>query len=303
MKILPSAAVFATLCQFAQAVILFGAGNEANIDDPDTGLPFDSVARVSSTAGFQDGGSGVYLGNGFMLTAAHIADPQLNTVTFNNSTFYSRDLSYVPQRIGDTDLKIFKLSINPTVEAVAIYDGTAELLNEGYLVGWGRGRAAGEPLESGAVQFAPGGSPLIKRWGTNDPNRTISSFSYTSPLFVTYTFDALETTLGDSGGDFEAAATTRDSGSGFFQNIGGTWYLTGLTSAILQQEAAHATFGDDLPWSGTTPSEYSAPLGTGDPNVFVRVSSYSSEIYALVPEPSVLLLSVASIGLLLRRRR
>lgn len=310
-KNLLCAAVFLSACASSvEAVILYGAGNEANLTNPGTGLPFDTVARVSSSAGVQDGGSGVHLGGGYMLTAAHIADSELNSVTFDSSTFYSRDLSYTPQQIGATDMKVFKLSSTPTVGAAVLYDGAAELLNGASLVGWGRGRAAGEPLETDIVEVAGGGTPLVKRWGTNDPNRTIPTFTYTDPS-GTYTFDALETTLGntsgnpidDGTGDFEAAAAFRDSGSGIFQNINGTWYLTGLTSLILQQNSGNVTFGNDIAWTGTSPETYAAPAGTGDPNVFVRISPYSEQINTLVPEPSSLILFLTSGLFLLRRRR
>jgi hypothetical protein len=293
----------------AEAVILYGADNSANLIAPVNGLPFDAVARVSSLLGIQDGGSGVHLGGGFMLTAAHISNSELNTVTFDGTTPYSRDLTYVPQQIGTADLKVFKLTAVPTVEAANLYTGTSEMSYGASLVGWGRGRVEGSALNTDTVPVAGGGTPLVKRWGTNDPSRTISNFNYSS-----YTFNALETVLGnvsgnpnnDGTGDFEAAATPRDSGSGLFQEIGGTWYLTGLTSAILQQSSGNVTYGNDVPWSGTTPAGFSAPAGTGDPNIFVRVTSYADDINALLPIPepssSLLFLCASLLGVMRRSR-
>jgi PEP-CTERM motif len=244
-----------------------------------------------------------------MLTAAHIANSEINTVTFDNSTFYSRDLTYIPQTIGFADLKVFKLTAVPTVGAANLYTGTSELSYGASLVGWGRGRVEGSTLNTNTVPIAAGGTSLVKRWGTNDPSRTISSFN-SSP----YTFNALESVLGnvagdpgdDGNGNFEAAATPRDSGSGLFQQISGTWYLTGLTSAILQQSSGNVTFGNDVPWSGTTPAGFSAPGGTGDPNIFVRVTSYANDINALLPVPepsSSLLFFCASLLGVMRRNR
>lgn len=293
----------------AHAIILYGAGNDTNITDPGTGLPFEIVARVQAAPGQQNGGSGVHLGGGFILTAAHIGTSELASVTFDNSTFYSRDLSYIPVQIGSTDMQIFKLSTVPSVGAAALYEGSAELSNEGYIVGWGRGRVEGSAINTNTVPIAGAGTPLIKRWGTNDPTREINGFTYT--FGSTYTFDALETVMGNIGGNpnnngtgaFEAAATTRDSGSGYFQNIGGTWYLTGLTSLIISQNAGNVTYGNDVAWSGATPSDFSAPAGSGDPNIFVKVSSYSETINQLIPEPSSVLLCILGTPLLLRRKR
>lgn len=302
----------------AQAVILYGAGNDTNTTNPGTGLPFDVVARVQSGVGIQDGGSGVHLGGGYMLTAAHIANSELASVTFDGTTHLSRDLSYIPQRVGTSDLKVFKLSSTPEVGAAVLSNlGLSEVDVEGSLVGWGRGRAEGEPLNTNVVEVAGGGTSLVARWGTNVPNRAISDFSYERSDGTIFTFDALETTLGNpSGGgtgDFEAAAAFRDSGSGFFQEIDGTWYLTGLTSVIFQQNPSNVTYGEDVAWNGDTSridgsGNYGAPFipgpnNAGDSNVFVRISSYESEIMALIPEPSTLLLSLTSLGLLLRRSR
>ena len=297
----------------ADAVVLFGADNTANLTNPGSGLPFDTVGRVSSLANIEDGGSGVHLGNGFMITAAHIPDSELNSVTFDSSTFFMRDLSYIPVQIGTADLKIFKLTTTPTIGSATLYNGSAELLNNASLVGFGSGRMTGTPVNTLVVPFAPGGSPLPKRWGTNQPRSEVQDFSYNSGA-TNYTFDALVTTLGSSSGipsgngDFEAAAGTRDSGSGLFQEIGGIWYLTGITSVIAQRNAGNATFGNDVPavissGSPSSPSTIGLSLGGGDPNVFVQVSTYQSQIATLIPEPSVALLSLLALPFALRRRR
>ncbi len=293
----------------AHAVILYGAENSANLTNPGTGLPFDTVGRVSSAAGIEDGGSGVHLGGGYMITAAHILQSQINTVTFDSSTFHSRDMSFTPVQIGSTDLRIFKLSSTPTVGAAQLYDGSAELLNDASLVGFGSGRKIGESINTNVVELAPGGSPLLKRWGMNQPVSEVSAFSYTRNS-ETYTFDAIQTVLGntqgnpndDGNGAFEAAAGPRDSGSGMFQLIDSAWYLTGITSVIFQQNANSITFGNDVP-AVIGAGSAAIPPDAGDPNLFVQISSYSTQINTLVPEPSHSLLALSSLVLLLRRRR
>lgn len=293
----------------ADGVILLGVGNTGNLTDPGNGLPFDAVARAASSPGHDgSGGSAVHLGGGYMLTAAHINNSELNSVTFDGSTFYTRDLTYLPTQIGTSDMKVFKLSAVPSAGAASLYTGSAELLHSSYLVGWGRRRAEPVSIGSTIIPIAGGGTPLQKRWGTNQPKASISNFTYSS-----YTFDALQTVLGaDSGspagnGIYEAAATPRDSGSGLFQQIGGNWYLTGITSLILQQNSGSVTYGDDSPWTGASiPGLAPTSLTPGDPNYFVKISSYHSTIQNLlpVPEPSCLaLLAVFSLVLSSRRRR
>ncbi|MGJ8642895.1 MAG: PEP-CTERM sorting domain-containing protein [Luteolibacter sp.] len=280
----------------ANAIILFGADNTANLSAPSgSALPFDTVARVASGIGVENGGSGVHLGGGYMLTAAHIGNSELASVTFDGSTFYTRDLSYIPTQIGTTDMKIFKLNTTPTVGSVNLYTGSLEVVSgDGFLVGWGRGRADGSTIGANTVPVAGGGTPLVKRWGTNDPTRELSGATYTVDS-GTYTSNLLETVQGNSEGATEAAATPRDSGSGYFQEIGSIWYLTGLTSVISQQNPGNVTFGLDIPATGV--------LGTGDPNYFTKISSYASQINTLVPEPSTLALTLATLPFFLRRRR
>lgn len=296
----------------AEAVILFGAGNDANLTDPGTGLPFDAVGRVQSSLGAQNGGSGVHLGGGYMLTAAHISQTETNTVTFDGTTTYQRDLNFSPVQIGNTDMRLFRLTSVPTVGAVNIYSGSDEFQNSGYLVGWGRGREEGSDLSTNTVPIAGSGTPLVRRWGTNDPTRTINDFNYTRSS-TTYNFDAIETVLGNQSGnpsthgtgDFEAAATVRDSGAGYFQEIDGVWYLTGLAVVIFQQDPGNVTYGNDVAWSGSTVGvDYGRPQGAGDANVYVRISSYADEIAMIIPEPSsAMMFTVTLAGLLMRRSR
>lgn len=279
----------------ANAIILFGADNSANLSAPAGDLPFDTVARVSSGPGVENGGSGVHLGGGYMLTAAHIGDNELASVTFDGSTFYSRDVSYIPTQIGTTDMKVFKLDTTPTVGSVNLYTGSSEVVSGGgFLVGWGRGRVEGSTIGANTVPVAGGGTPLLKRWGTNDPTRQLNGVGYTVDS-GSYSSDLLETVQGNSEGASEAAATPRDSGSGYFQEIGNIWYLTGLTSVISQQDPGNVTFGLDIPATGVP--------GTGDPNYFTKISSYAAQINVLIPEPSIMALALANIPLLLRRRR
>lgn len=167
----------------------------------------------------------------------------------------------------------------------------------------GTGRAAGEPINTDQVEIAGGATPLVRRWGTNDPNRTIGGFTYTNGS--SFTFDALETTMGNAEGANEAAATFRDSGSGFFQEIGGSWYLTGITAALLRQGPPDVTFGNDVAGVGSVlGTDYGLLAGGGDTNIFVRVSSYAGDINALIPEPSsAILVGLSSLLLAARRRR
>jgi len=292
------------LCQApANAIVLFGKDNTGNLSDPGTGTPWASVARLSNADGSVIGGSGIYLGNGYILTAAHVGP--FASVTFDGSTFFMHD-GVNPVQVGSTDMKILRLTSTPTVAAVGLYTGSLELSTTGTLVGWGVGRAAATAVNATVVPWGAA-STSDKRWGTNTPKGTIAGFSYS-----TYIFDALQTSLGSSSGtptgtgSDEAAASLYDSGSGMFQNIGGTWFLTGITSVVTQKGGAStSTYGNDVPATTLpgSPTGIQLPGGSGDINIFVRVSSYATQINTLIPEPSSLLLALTSCCLFLRRRR
>lgn len=90
-----------TFCTMpAQAIILLGLGNSDNLTDPGSGAPFASVARLSNGLG-TIGGSGIYLGNGYILTANHVGP--FSSVTFDGVTTYTHD-GMTPQQVGTTDI-------------------------------------------------------------------------------------------------------------------------------------------------------------------------------------------------------
>ena len=284
--LLPILATFLTNFP-AQALILYGEDNSANQTDPGTGLPFDSVAKISDGLGGNVSGTGIYLGNGYMLTANHVNNR--SHVTFDGSTFHEWDSAFTPVQIGSTDMKIFKLSSDPGVSGVLLYGGNNELSQPGNIVGWGVGRNPSVPVETNSVAWGDS-TTEAKRWDEN----TVEGFSTASDS--TYTYTAFNTVAGSpfaspAGlGANEAAVTLNDSGSGFFQKIGGVWYLTGLTTSV---ETLNTTnFGADQNLSG------------GSENYFVRISAYQTQIALLVPEPgSALLTAITAIGLISRRRR
>jgi len=260
--------VWLVLSGAAHAVILFGLDNSANQTDPGTGVPFDSVARVFN--GSSIGGSAVYLGDRWMLTANHVGP--YNSVSFNGITSYSWD-GAPPIQIGTTDMKLFRLTTEPTVAAVPLYSGSSELSAPATLVGWGVGRDPSVPVNTNAVQWG-GNSTSAKRWGLNEP-RGFMGLAYDS-----YTYQALYTVLGSATGSpaglgaNEAATTFLDSGSGLFQEFGGVWYLTGITTTLDTLNSSN--FGNDQ-----------ISLPRGDRNFFARISAYESEISAIIiPEPT-----------------
>ena len=292
--LLSSAGFAFLLPQPAQALILYNKDNSQNLNDPNTGVPFDAVARLGNSGG-GIGGTGVHLGNGYILTANHVTS--FDTVTFDGTTFFTQDGAAAVQVATGVDMKIFHLSSAPPVSAALIYTGSDELLYPATIVGWGLGRDPASSLGSGTVAWGSG-STIAKRWGTNTPKAAIDDFSAAG-----YTYDALETVLGNID-DSEAAVTLYDSGSGLFQEIDDIWYLTGITTTTTTKAGGStSTFGDDYAAVITpgSPSRITFSSGSGDINLFVRTSSYATLI--AVPEPSYALLALLGLPFFFRRGR
>lgn len=271
-----------------QAIILFGLDNSQNRTDPGTGAPWESVGRLSNSAVTVFGGSGVYLGNGYVLTANHVGP--FASITFDGTTFYTHDGIAPVQVAANVDMKILRLTTMPTVAAVSLLSTQTETVSSATLVGWGVGRDPATTVNTNVVPWDLTQASSAKRWGLNTP-RALANVGHQSG-----SYEALVTYLGATTGspaglgNSEAAATLLDSGSGLFQKIGSIWYLIGLTTGV--ETANISTFGNDQ-----------VSDSNGDANFFARISTYASAINTQIPEPSAFLLISPALLLLLRRRR
>jgi len=295
----------------APALVLWGLDNSANQSDLGTGAPWSAVAKVTNSDGSLIEGSAVYLGNGFMLTANHVTmNLTYSFVTFDqvetfaiDPTFNDGVRAYGKQVAPGVDMAVIKLTSIPVSATAAVLMPTATesfgASSSATLVGWGVGRNASSPIGTNVVGWGDA-TTSDKRWGLNalrdaiNITYTLDSKNYVYETLVTYAGTTNALNPNNKGlGDSEAGATLYDSGSGLFQEIGGEWYLIGLTTAVAKRDST--TFGLDS-------------SGGGDANYFARISTYEQEITALIPEPGTIsLLALATAAVLVvtvyRRRR
>lgn len=276
---------------------LTGAGNvTAPPDDPG----WANVGTVNN-------GSGVYLGNRWMITANHVGsgDTTLNGATYAvvpGSTIVLTNAG-APGRTANTDLLLYRLTTDPGLPTLAIAATTPEDTAAVTMIGAGRDRGAFtswlvdttttpntwtvddvNPTAAGYQWAATRGM----RWGTNTVAGEAVWIDYNPGFFVSsFTF---KTQFADLGGDStEAMAAVGDSGGGVFLKNGAAWELAGIMLAIdaySGQPGGTAVFGNNT---------YSADL-----------SYYRPQIVGVVPEPSGLLLAVAggmAAGVAVHRRR
>ncbi len=288
------AAVLLAACQgpprTARAVVIdtiSGTGNtSAPADDPGW-----------KNVGVRGIGTGVYLGNDWVLTAYHVGGGSIvlgggtYAMLANSGTRLTN--AGAAGRAEFTDLYMFRLATTPTglggVTIASAASGTGAAVT---MIGAGRDRGA---FTRWSVNTNTGTNPWIwtevssggdaagyktlstrtRRWGTNVVSGTglwidddfgeIKTFSTTFDDFV--------------GSSFEAQAAYGDSGGGVFRKNGSTWELAGLMLTVSgysgqPDPAANAVFGDRT---------YAADL-----------SFYRPQIMAIVPEPQAIVLALTA---------
>jgi hypothetical protein len=269
----------------ARAIVFFSQGNDANLSSPaGLNLPWDNVVQMRSTSG--PIGSGVYLGNRYVLTAGHVGPLTSVKVGYVD---YLLDSSPAVA-IGRADMKLVRLASDPGLNGVRLNTNPSGDTGNSYLVGYGVGRASSSLLGSNPVTWGDS-STAIKRWGTNFVDGTRSAEQVGG-----YISDLLRTQFNTNEGVNEAALTIYDSGSALFRQIGSEWYLVGLGAYV--QNSGYSLASDE-----------SNPKDSSD-NYFIRISSYSNAADVIggvgVPEPSsqsLLFVGVAFLSACLLARR
>ncbi len=259
----------------ARALIIFDTAtsvdNTKNVIDPlnaatfpsgsSTGAPWQHVMQYGA-----NNASAIYLGNGFLLTARHVGAE--NTGLVISGTTYDRDTSFAPVPIvipGSpntlVDLQVQKILGDPGLPVLPLaLPAAADTNAQSTLVGWGKGKGA--LLADQGWNWGDDASRAF-RWGTNITNAAASTVSYQVGS-ESMSFRSLTTDFNSTGGPSEAAATLGDSGSALFQQLSGTWTLSGVTVTVTTDGSSRY---DTLP----------LVLGDQFPDItyFVRLRDYS----------------------------
>jgi len=237
---------------YAGAIVFFSQGNDANLTNPENGLPWDNVVQMRSDSG--PIGTGVYLGNRYVLTAGHVGPLTSVKVGFVD---YLLDSSPAVA-IGTADMKLVRLASDPGLNGVRLNTNPSEDAGDSYLVGFGVARDSSSILDSSWVKWGDS-STAIKRWGTNLVDGAITEVQVGG-----YTSELLRTQFNSNAGVNEAALTIYDSGSALFRQIGSEWYLVGL-GAYVQN-------------SGYSLASTQFNSRDSDDSYFIRISSYSNAV-------------------------
>jgi hypothetical protein len=223
-----------------------------------------------SNVGLRGPLTAVYLGNSYVITAAHAG---FGDVFFDGVPHQAVPGTNVIIQNPDTspvDLRLFSIHPIPALPTLTLPILPPGIGDEILLVGNGRDRGAVTSFDpNGPTPPAPIGGYLWLgtqsiRWGTNEVEAfgSVSLLGATSDTFAA-TFDAGATT-------HEGAAATGDSGGAVFHNDGGQWDLAGIMIAVSQ---FGGQVGNSTLYGNTTHS--------------VDLSAYRSEILSVIalPEP------------------
>jgi hypothetical protein len=286
------------------AVILAQGDGTQNTSAPADDFGWSNIVIVQN--GFGNAATGVYLGNGWILSAYHtVSDPSLTGFQFGpvfttQGTFLVDPLSATRILNPDSspaDLSLFRLTSEPALPsltiasapptnnlAVTMMGGTYG--REPNLTQWDiAGNVWTEVASDGDAQgykWSGGSSP---RWGTNHI-RSFGGGNTTISADDGFGITTVFRTRFDNNPN-EAQAASGDSGGGVFWKVGGQWQLGGVMLFVDNADGQPnftSVFGNDT---------YAANLST-----------YRDQIIAVVPEPSTVALAAFSgATFLLRRRR
>src|SRR5262245_29386027 len=201
-----------------------GTGNTtAPADDPG----WKNVGR-------RGGLNAVYLGYGWVVTAAHVG---FGSVTLGGTEYAAVPSSYtVITHSGSTvaDVAVYRLDPSPYgLPALEIPTSPAPVGAEVRMLGSGQLRGPSTHwMGIGGWQWL-GGS--VKRWGTNEIGADLgagSPVNTTDLTLGTLTTRSLVADFSENAAGEEGTVTVGDSGGGFFVRYGSVWKLGGVSFAL-----------------------------------------------------------------------
>lgn len=290
------------LSHTARAVVVLSG--DANSTAPSGQAYFGNIGTVG-------GASGVYLGNRWVLTAAHVAGTLPAQAVFGGTAYATEAGSFhrIENPAGSglstfTDVVVFRLAADPGLPWLEIGTSTPTVGADVMMIGRGRQQAAAAtywqvtPVAGSNNDIwteVPEGSPdidasgfktdavQIVRWGENQVAATGLEVNYGAGDVLGFT-----TNFDEGAAVHEAQAVLGDSGGAVLISGGAGWRIAGMMAAV-------ATY-DNQPANTAV---------LGNQTLAVDLTAYRDSINSItgVPEPGPLACLLAAAGCVVRRKR
>ena len=264
---------------------------------------WDHVGWGSNGTNASSAGSAIYVGNRWVLTAAHTNG---NRITLGDSvesgTTYVRDGSTPLVRLknpdqSNADLVMFRLTEDPGLAALPIIDATPDVDDLAILIGTGVDRDGGlqQPVTPGTRDGYAWSSTRAKVWGVNNVQGVFGD-SDVEDLQV----EGFKTEFNSNNvGMPEAQAADKDSGGAVFVLTDDGWKLGGVMIGV----SRFFLLGNDGKPDLNQPDQPGRTSVFGNQTLSADLSVYRIQIEALIPEPATATILGGLSLVMLRRRR
>ena len=246
-------AIILSLCQSGWAVIINSADGTGNTDSPANDPDYSDFPYWNNIG--PDGvGTGIYLGNGWVLTADHVVSSGIPNIVLNGVSYAPNGnpaIRITPSPGNPADLAIYQLAQNPGLPSIPLIPkGTGVPLGSSVLMmGDGFNRQPNLSTSGSLTGYYWDQTARSMRWGTNT---VVGTMAVDDGFGVTQTF---YTNFANNGNVNEAQAAAGDSGGAVFYNTGSQWVLAGMMFCI-DNEGGNIGMAD---YGGQT---YSASIGS-----------------------------------------
>ena len=194
---------------------------ESGEDELNSRAPADDPGWAN--VGVCNGWTAVYLGRGWVLTAAHVGPSNIDLEgTIYKADIKSRERARNPDGTA-ADLMLFRIDPEPDLPSLKISAESPPIGSSIVMVGSGLGRGE-KTTGQGRVGFS-WQAPSIKRWGTS------MLYEYVHDQSIGNT-DAFATRFSIAKTTHEAHAAHGDSGGAAFAYLEGRWQLVGIILAV-----------------------------------------------------------------------
>jgi hypothetical protein len=246
-----SLALFLGLPAPALALILDAGDGSGNTAPPEDDPGWNNVGQHLGSP------SVVYLGNGWILTAAHVGP---SIVTFGEQRF--DPIAGSPTQLTNSDgsqadLLLFRIDGDPNLPELSIATSSAKVGQEVLLVAVGSSRSKRVSIsteEQGMVDGFRWKAGQTKRWGTNiiEGEPTLVEQEDVQTMALPIVFDRIESAAGTRQ---EAVAAKGDSGGAVFARSDplepdSPWTLAGLLFSVASpsDHPSNSSFYGDVTW-------------------------------------------------------